>query len=217
MLASMFGTPPLRLDRDRPRTRAVRRWPSRRRGRRPPGGTRAKPASPACARARARSRASRSTFLRASMARAMFERSKSSVVVPTYQPRFSSPMRLRAGTRTSSKKTSLKTWPFAMLIERPDGDAGRLHVEQQVADAAVLRRVRVRAGEHEHPVGEVGAGGPDLLAVDDVVVAVADGAGLEAGEVAAGAGLAEALAPRDLAAEDAAGGVRASAPRCRGA
>ena len=29
----------------------------------------------------------------------------------------------------------------------------------------------------------MGAGGPDLLAVDDVVVAVADGAGLERGEV----------------------------------
>jgi hypothetical protein len=57
-----------------------------------------------------------STFLRAVMARAMFERSKSSVVVPTYQPRFSSPMRLRTGTRTSSKKTSLKTWPLAMLM-----------------------------------------------------------------------------------------------------
>ena len=38
----------------------------------------------------------------------MLERSKSSVVAPTYQPRFSSPMRLSAGTRTSSKKTSLK-------------------------------------------------------------------------------------------------------------
>ena len=67
---------------------------------------------------------------------------------------------------------------------------GRLHVHQEVGDAAVLGRVRVGAGEHEHPVGVVRAGGPDLLAVDDVVVAVADGAGLERGEVGAGARLA---------------------------
>ena len=63
----------------------------------------------------------------------------------------------------------------------------------------MLRGVGVGAGEQDHPVGVLGAGGPDLLAVDDVVVAVADGAGLEGGEVGAGAGLAEALAPDGLA------------------
>ena len=46
---------------------------------------------------------------------AMPERSKSSVVVPTYQPRFSSPIMFFAGTRTLSKNTSLKSWLFAML------------------------------------------------------------------------------------------------------
>ena len=46
----------------------------------------------------------------------MFERSKSSVVVPMYQPRFSSPTRFFAGTRTLSKKTSLKTCSSAMLM-----------------------------------------------------------------------------------------------------
>ena len=65
------------------------------------------------------------------------------------------------------------------------------------------------------PVGVVRAGGPDLLAVDDVVVAIAHGARLQAGEVAAGARLAVALAPDDLAARDARQVLASSAPRCR--
>ncbi|WBL36803.1 hypothetical protein O0235_04380 [Tepidiforma flava] len=39
--------------------------------------------------------------------RPMPERSKSSVAVDTYQPRFTSPTTMSAGTRTSSKNTSL--------------------------------------------------------------------------------------------------------------
>ena len=46
------------------------------------------------------------------------------------------------------------------------------------------------------------ATGPDLLAVDDPLVAVLHGLGLQAGEVGAGAGLAEELAPRLLAVGD---------------
>ena len=45
----------------------------------------------------------------------MPERSKSSRVAAAYQPRFSSPIMLAAGMRTSSKKTSLKLWRSAML------------------------------------------------------------------------------------------------------
>ena len=87
--------------------------------------------------------------------------------------------------------------------EGAGGETGRLHVNEEVGDALVLGSVRVRAREEDHPVALVRAGGPDLGAVDHVVVAVADGAGLETGEVRAGAGLAEALAPLLLAAEDA--------------
>ena len=46
----------------------------------------------------------------------MDERSKSSVVVAIYQPRFSSPSRQFVGTRTFSKKTSLKPWLFIMSM-----------------------------------------------------------------------------------------------------
>src|SRR5205823_13094983 len=63
-------------------------------------------------------------------------------------------------------------------------------------DALVLRGVRVGAGDEHPTVGRTGAAGPHLLAVDDPLVAVAHGPGLQAGEVGAGARLAEQLAPR---------------------
>src|SRR5262249_39935796 len=59
------------------------------------------------------------------------------------------------------------------------------------------------ARQQEDPVGAVAAGGPDLLAVDDVVVAVAHRARLQAREVGAGARLGVALAPDRLGAGDA--------------
>src|SRR5690606_3035468 len=70
------------------------------------------------------------------------------------------------------------------------------------ADAGVLLR-GVGADEGEAPVGVLGAGGPDLLAVDQEVVALVLGAGRKAGQVRAGAGFGEALAPPDLAGDDA--------------
>src|SRR5262249_41866349 len=68
---------------------------------------------------------------------------------------------------------------------------------------AVLRLAFGRgAHEAEHVVGDMGAGGPDLGAVDDVVVAVAHRARLEAGEVGARAGLGIALAEHDVTRDD---------------
>lgn len=81
--------------------------------------------------------------------------------------------------------------------------ARSLHVEHEEANPLVLGRIRVGAGEQEDPVGAVAAGGPDLLAVDDEVVAVAYGAGLQRGEVAARARLRVTLAPDRLGAGDA--------------
>ena len=87
--------------------------------------------------------------------------------------------------------------------ERADADAGRVHGRHEVGDALVLRRVGVGAGEEEAPVRFVRIRGPDLGAVDDVVVAVLDRARLEGGEVGAGVGLGIALAPDDVAGGDA--------------
>ena len=59
--------------------------------------------------------------------------------------------------------------------------------------------VGVGAGEHEDPVGEVAGRRPDLLAVDDPLVAVEHGPAAEVAEVGAGVGLGVALAPEVLA------------------
>ena len=111
------------------------------------------------------------------------------------QPRFSSPMSWSAGTFTSSKKTSLTSCPPSMVMIGRTVMPGDLHVGQQEGDALLLLRVRVGADQQEDPVGVLRQRGPGLLAVDDVVVALAHRARLEAGEVGAGAGLGEALAP----------------------
>ena len=86
--------------------------------------------------------------------------------------------------------------------ERAHSDTRRLHVHHEVGDAAVLRGLWVRPGQHDHPLGDVAARGPDLLAVHHIVVAVADCASLQAGEVAARARFAVALTPHGFAVED---------------
>jgi hypothetical protein len=59
------------------------------------------------------------------------------------------------------------------------------------------------ADQVEHPFAVLAERGPGLLAVDDVLVADAFGARLDAGQVRARAGFAVALAPPDFAAGDA--------------
>ena len=86
----------------------------------------------------------------------------------------------------------------AELGERSGLDARRLHVDQERRDALVLRDVGIGAHEAQAPVGVVGARRPDLLAVDDEIVAVEHGSGRQAREVAARARFAHAEAPRDL-------------------
>ena len=91
----------------------------------------------------------------------MPERSKSSVVVATYQPRFSSPTMFEAGTRTSSKKTSLKWWRLAMLtsgrtvipgvfmsirkneMPRCLGASGSLRARQKIQSACCAPEVQI--------------------------------------------------------------------------
>ena len=132
-----------------------------------------------------------------------------------YQPRFTSPTTWFAGTRTSSKKTSLKPWRPAMLMSGRTVTPGVFMSSMNMVMPLCFGRIRVGAGGEPAPVGEVAAGGPDLLAVDDVVVAIADGAGLEGGEVGAGARLAIERAPPVVGAGDAGDELRSSARRCR--
>ena len=66
----------------------------------------------------------------------------------------------------------------------------------------MLGDLRVGAREQQAPVGDLAAARPDLLAVDDEVVALVHGGGLERGQVAAGVGLGVELAPQLLGRED---------------
>ena len=66
--------------------------------------------------------------------------------------------------------------PAGHLTQWADVDRAVLvHVEREPRDALVLRRVRVRAGDEHAHVGDLAARRPDLLPVDDPLVAVADG------------------------------------------
>ena len=113
-------------------------------------------------------------------------RSKPSVVIATFQPLLTPPTTFSAGQRTSVKKTSLNSAePSGCTIGRTS-TPGLLHRHEEVADALVLRRVGVGAGEQEDVVGVLGLRGPHLLPVDDPLVAVEHGGGLEAGEVGSG-------------------------------
>ena len=94
-------------------------------------------------------------------------------------------------------------------------DSGRFHVDQQERNA--LLRTPFGAGAHqaEYPVGVLAQGVPGFLAVDDVVIALAHGAGAQRGQVGAGARFGISLAPPILAGRECAAGSIPAARRCR--
>ncbi len=128
-------------------------------------------------------------------------RSFISVVIATVQPSLTSPSTFSCGTRTSSKNTSLKLAPPFICLSGLIDDARRLHVDDERGDALVLLGVGIRAAHDLAVVGVLRARRPDLLAVDEPLVAVARGGGRERRDIGAGAGLAEELRPDLLAAE----------------
>ncbi len=89
------------------------------------------------------------------------------------------------------------------VLDGPDLDAGRVHRDDDLADAGVRWALGRGPADQVAVVGHLAEAGPDLLAVDDEVVAVALGPGLQRGEVGAGLGLAHPDAPRGLAGQDA--------------
>ena len=92
--------------------------------------------------------------------------------------------------------------PARHLGQGADLDAGLVHVEREVRDALVLGQIGIGAGDEHAHVGDLTTGGPDLLAVDDPLVAVAVGPALQPGEVGTGPGFGEQLTPAGLAVED---------------
>ena len=88
------------------------------------------------------------------------------------------------------------------LGHRAQLDAGRAHVDDEHGDALVLRRGVVGAREHAAPPRELAPRHPRLLAGDDVVVVVLDGARAQRREIRAGLRLREPLAPDLLCRQD---------------
>ena len=86
--------------------------------------------------------------------------------------------------------------------DRADLDAGAVHRHDDLGDPRVRRAVVAGAADQVAVVGHGAEAGPDLLAVDHPVVAIADRLGLQRGEVAAGVRFAHADAPRGLAGQD---------------
>ena len=96
----------------------------------------------------------------------------------------------------------MKSWVVWWLIIMSRGVISNLavrdgfaEVDEEDAEAARLVRELVvgrGAGEQEHEVRVLGAGDEDLLAVDDVAVAVLAGEGLDARGLGAGVGLGDA-------------------------
>ncbi len=76
-----------------------------------------------------------------------------------------------------------------------DGDAWAFHIHDQIADATMLRGVRIGAHEEKTEVGIVGATRPNLLPVDDEIVPIFLSPRLQARQVGPGVGFGIALAP----------------------
>ena len=181
----------------------LHRLDARSRDRRAAGG-RADPRWPGgrCACACARGAAGCRTAAACAWSTPSMLRSWNSVAFATVQPSFSSPTRFSRGTLHVLEEDLVEAGVAGHLHERAHGDAGRLHVDQDVRDAAVLRRLGIGAHQAEHPVGVLRARGPDLLAVDDELVADELGAGAQRRQVGAGARLGVALAPDLVGGED---------------
>ena len=81
----------------------------------------------------------------------------------------------------------------------PNRHPRSLHIDQYIADAAMLGRVRVGPNQHENPVCVLRARSPDLLAVNDEIVALGHGLGLQTGQVRARTGLGIPLTPDIIA------------------
>ena len=84
-----------------------------------------------------------------------------------------------------------------------DPNSRRSYVQKQEGDALLGPASVAGAHQAEHLVGVVGMGGPDLGAVEHIVLAVRFGPELQRSQVRAGTGLRVALAPVVLPGQDA--------------
>ena len=79
---------------------------------------------------------------------------------------------------------------------------GLVKIDQQHAQTLATPLLRIGAGQQDHPVGVHGMAGPDLAAVDDVLLSIADRRRVQVRQVGASVRLAVALTPHLLHAGD---------------
>src|SRR2546425_7737780 len=109
---------------------------------------------------------------------------------------FSWDARTSPTSRSSCPARSPDGMSFAVhLAQRPGFDTWLSHVDDEKGDAVVLGDVDVGPREEQPTPSDVSTRIPDLLPVDDPLVAVQHGAGRQAGQVRTGTGLAEQLTP----------------------
>ena len=126
----------------------------------------------------------------------MIERSTAKAVCRTFHPPSTGPSTFDRGTSGVGDEHLVEVTFARDLPDRADFDSRLLHGEPEQRDPSVLRQVPVRPCQEQRVVGVLGAGGPDLLAVDDIGVTVQVGPRPESGEVGTGArfGVQEAAA-----------------------
>ena len=116
-------------------------------------------------------------------------------------PPSTSPSTRSSGTSTSSKKTSQNSAGSVHRLDRPHGDAGAVHVDEERGDAPVCRLGRPGPRQEDAALGVLRQAGPHLLAVDPPAVVRLRGPAGQRAEVAPGARLGEPLAPDLVAAQ----------------
>ena len=88
------------------------------------------------------------------------------------------------------------------LLDRPDIHALLVQGHEQERESLVPLGAGLGAGDHEHPLREMGVGRPHLLAVDHPLAVLDTSLGLHVGEVGAGVRLGVALRPELLDGDD---------------
>ena len=115
----------------------------------------------------------------------MAARSFMSVVRATVHPPLTSPSRWRVGDADLGEEDLVERGAAGHLAQGPDLDSRGAHVDDEAGEALVLGGVGIGPADDLADVGEMGARGPHLLPGHQPLVAVADGLGLHAGQVAA--------------------------------
>ncbi len=110
----------------------------------------------AAVRSSAAARATARSVLLSSRLVAIATRSLASVVRASFQPSSDLADQAVVGHEHVVQEHLVEHRVAGELAQRPHVDAGGLHVDEEVADALVLRHVRVGAGQADAPVGALG-------------------------------------------------------------